>query len=197
MDEGVEIVKRLWTEPSVNFTGNYYRIKNARLAPKPVQKPHPPIWFGGISEHVLEAVAKHGSGWIHGTNVSRETIKSDYERLRQIALQHQRNIDEIEVVAPFMCHLAKSKEQAHKSIERYIEAGQLGDIKEGGLGKHFDEGTRLYSIWGTPKDCIDKIEQYAALTGVRHFILDIRPATIALETIELLSDEVLPHFQKQ
>jgi alkanesulfonate monooxygenase SsuD/methylene tetrahydromethanopterin reductase-like flavin-dependent oxidoreductase (luciferase family) len=96
-----------------------------------------------------------------------------------------------------MCHLAKNKEKARKSIEQYVEKGQLGDIKIGALGKHFDEGTRLYSIWGTPKDCIEKIEQYAALTGVRHFIFDLRPPAIALETLQLLSDEVLPHFQKK
>jgi probable F420-dependent oxidoreductase len=197
MDEAIEIMKRLWTEPVVNYAGKHYKLKDARLAPKPVQKPHPPIWFGGFSDRLLEAVARHGNGWIHGTNVSPEKIKSDYDRLRQIAQKHGRNVDEIEVVAPFMCHVARDKEQARKSIERYVERGQLGDIKAGGLGKHFDEGTRLYSIWGTPNDCIEKIERYAAATGVRHFVLDIRPATIALETVQLLSDEVVPHFQRK
>jgi alkanesulfonate monooxygenase SsuD/methylene tetrahydromethanopterin reductase-like flavin-dependent oxidoreductase (luciferase family) len=93
--------------------------------------------------------------------------------------------------------MVRDKEEARKSIQRYIERGQLGDIKAGGLGKHFDEGTRLYSIWGTPKDCIEKIERYAAATGVRHFILDLRPASIAVETVQLLSDEVVPHFQRK
>jgi len=191
MNEGIEIIKRLWTEPIVNYTGKYYRIGNARLSPKPIQKPHPPIWFGGFSDRLLEAVAKHGSGWIHGTNVAPEKMKTDRERLRQIAHKFRRNVDEIEVVAPFVSHVAKDREHARGSIERYIEQGQL----TGMLGRHFAEGTRLYAIWGTPKECVERVEQYVALTGVRHFILDLRPPMTALDSLQLLCDEVIPHFQ--
>jgi probable F420-dependent oxidoreductase len=197
MNEAIDILKRLWTQPSVNYAGKYYALKKARLAPKPVQKPHPPIYFGGLSEHVLEAVAKDGNGWVHGTNVPPENIKRDCDRLRQIMREHRRSIEEIDVVAPFICHVARDREHARQSIERYIESGQLRDVKAGGLGKHFADGTRSYAIWGTPEDCIHKLEQYVSSTGVTHFILDVRPATISLETIQLLSDEVVPHFQKR
>jgi len=136
---------------------------------------------------------KHGSEWIHGTNGSPEKIKSDCDRLRKIANKFGRNVDEIEVVAPFMSHVAKDREHARRSIERYIEQGQL----TGMLGRHFGEGTRLYAVWGTPKDCVERIERYVALTGVRHFILDLRPPITALDSLQLLCDEVIPNFQRK
>jgi len=193
MNEGVEVIKRLWTEPIVNYSGEYYKIKNARLSPRPVQKPHPPVWFGGFSDRLLEAVVKHGSGWIHGANVSPKKIKSDYDRLRLIANKFGRNVNEIEVVAPFVSHVSKDIEHARRSIERYLEQGEL----TGMLGRHFAEATRLNGIWGTPTECVEKIGRYVALTGVRHFILDLRPAITAFNSLQLLCDEVIPHFQRK
>ena len=136
---------------------------------------------------------KHGSGWITGFNVSPEKIKSDYDRLRKIADKFGRNVDEIEAAAPFVSHVAKDREQARRSIERYIEQDQF----TGTLGRHFAEETRLYAIWGAPKECVKRIEQYVALTGVKHLILDLRPANTALESLRLLCDEVIPHFQRK
>jgi F420-dependent oxidoreductase-like protein len=60
MDEALEIIKLLWTEPSPSFKGKHYSIENAFSAPKPVQKPHPPILIGGDGEkRTLRAVAKY------------------------------------------------------------------------------------------------------------------------------------------
>ncbi|MCK5046657.1 MAG: TIGR03560 family F420-dependent LLM class oxidoreductase, partial [Candidatus Heimdallarchaeota archaeon] len=60
MEEAIEIIKKLWTEPKVTYEGKYYQIKDAFSAPKPVQKPWPPIMIGGMGEKVLlKMVAKH------------------------------------------------------------------------------------------------------------------------------------------
>jgi len=58
MREAVEIVKLLWTsDGEVNYEGTYYHLNGAHLAPKPLSKPHPPIWFGGFSDMILDAIA--------------------------------------------------------------------------------------------------------------------------------------------
>lgn len=60
MEEAIEIIKLLWTKPKVTYEGKYYQIKDAFSAPKPVQKPWPPIMIGGMGEKVLlKMVAKH------------------------------------------------------------------------------------------------------------------------------------------
>jgi alkanesulfonate monooxygenase SsuD/methylene tetrahydromethanopterin reductase-like flavin-dependent oxidoreductase (luciferase family) len=53
VEEGVELIRRLWTEDEVSFEGTYYKAKNAVLEPKPVQKPHPTLLFGGHKNRML------------------------------------------------------------------------------------------------------------------------------------------------
>ncbi|MCJ7610305.1 LLM class flavin-dependent oxidoreductase [Candidatus Bathyarchaeota archaeon] len=60
MIEGLEIMLRLWTEEETTFKGQYYSIKEAPFWPKPIQKPHPPILFGGSGEDIVNATAKYG-----------------------------------------------------------------------------------------------------------------------------------------
>jgi alkanesulfonate monooxygenase SsuD/methylene tetrahydromethanopterin reductase-like flavin-dependent oxidoreductase (luciferase family) len=59
VNEGVVLIKKLWTEPAVNFEGKYYRVKGAVLLPKPIQKPHPPLLFGGKGIKMLKLAGKY------------------------------------------------------------------------------------------------------------------------------------------
>ena len=64
LDEACEIIKRLFTEPTVDFEGRYYQLKEARSEPKPVQRPYPPFVIGGSGEKLtLRVVAKHADVW--------------------------------------------------------------------------------------------------------------------------------------
>jgi alkanesulfonate monooxygenase SsuD/methylene tetrahydromethanopterin reductase-like flavin-dependent oxidoreductase (luciferase family) len=62
--EALELMVKLWSEDKVNFEGKYYRVKDAVLQPKPVQKPHPSLWFGGSGKKMLKLAAEMGNGWI-------------------------------------------------------------------------------------------------------------------------------------
>jgi len=64
--EGLEIIRRLWTEDTVTYDGKYYKTDNLILEPKPIQKPGPPIWLGGHHDKMLSLVAEQGDGWILG-----------------------------------------------------------------------------------------------------------------------------------
>jgi alkanesulfonate monooxygenase SsuD/methylene tetrahydromethanopterin reductase-like flavin-dependent oxidoreductase (luciferase family) len=64
--EGIRLILKLWTEDNVTFNGKYYSVKNAILEPKPLQKPHPPIWSGGSGEYMLKMTAKYFDGWVPG-----------------------------------------------------------------------------------------------------------------------------------
>jgi len=62
-DEYIAAMIELWTKENPEFDGKYVKFGNAGFEPKPVQKPHPPIWFGGDAQPVLTRVAKFGTGW--------------------------------------------------------------------------------------------------------------------------------------
>jgi probable F420-dependent oxidoreductase len=67
--ESLELVGRLWTEGSVTFTGRFWRAEGLTGQPRPLQQPHPPIWFGGGSRPAIERAVRNGDGWI-GAGIS-------------------------------------------------------------------------------------------------------------------------------
>jgi probable F420-dependent oxidoreductase len=62
-DEYLAAIVELWTSESPSFDGEYVSFDNVAFAPKPVQKPHPPIWIGGDAEAQLKRAARFASGW--------------------------------------------------------------------------------------------------------------------------------------
>lgn len=62
-DEYLKAFRELWTKPEPRFEGKYVRFANINFEPKPVQKPHPPLWIGGESEPALRRAARLGDGW--------------------------------------------------------------------------------------------------------------------------------------
>ena len=64
--EGIRLMTKLWeSEEPFDFGGRFYSSKGAVLKPKPVQRPHPPLWFGAIGEYMLKSVtAKYGDAWV-------------------------------------------------------------------------------------------------------------------------------------
>jgi F420-dependent oxidoreductase-like protein len=99
LDEAVTIAKRLWTEDSVDFEGQYYQLHGARLEPKPVQKPHPPILIGGSGEQLtLKIVAKQADIWNYSGG-DLDTFKHKVEVLKGHCESVGRDFDEIELSA--------------------------------------------------------------------------------------------------
>ena len=66
IEEQVTVLRQLWTQPLVNFSGRWHTIPDAGIKPRPVQRPIP-IWFGGYVERVLRRAARMGDGWLIGT----------------------------------------------------------------------------------------------------------------------------------
>jgi F420-dependent oxidoreductase-like protein len=97
LGEACEIAKRLWTQPVTDFDGRYYQLSQARLAPKPVQQPHPPIVIGGSGEQLtLRVAAQYADIWnITGPDV--ETFRHKVRVLHQHCAEVGRDPAEIEL----------------------------------------------------------------------------------------------------
>lgn len=63
LDEGLQVIKALWTSERATFAGKYYRLANGVSAPKPVQRPYPPVWIGAAGPLMLRIVARHADVW--------------------------------------------------------------------------------------------------------------------------------------
>jgi alkanesulfonate monooxygenase SsuD/methylene tetrahydromethanopterin reductase-like flavin-dependent oxidoreductase (luciferase family) len=82
--EYLKAMTMLWTEEEPEFKGEFCSFPKVRMYPKPVQKPHPPIVFGGESTPALKRVAEVGNGWF-GVNVSPEEAQTKIARIKQYA----------------------------------------------------------------------------------------------------------------
>ena len=78
--EYIEVMRALWSPGLAAYEGGTYQLAPCHFNPKPVQSPHPPIFFGGESEPALRRVASHGDGW-YGFNLSPETFTERLGRL--------------------------------------------------------------------------------------------------------------------
>ena len=81
-DEWIRIFKTLWTEERASFEGRFYRFPEVGCFPKPVQKPHPPIWVGGNSRPAIRRAARLGDGW-HAVRVPAGELRGLCDYLRE------------------------------------------------------------------------------------------------------------------
>jgi probable F420-dependent oxidoreductase len=93
-DEALRVFKALWTQDDPAFEGEFFRFRNLGFAPKPVQKPHPPIWVGGDSPGAFRRVVTLGDGW-HATSKTPEQLHEALGRLRAVAEKAGRDMKTI------------------------------------------------------------------------------------------------------
>jgi probable F420-dependent oxidoreductase len=83
-DEVLRVFKALWTEDNPSFQGEFFRFQDIGFAPKPLQKPHPPLWVGGDSPGAFRRVVALGDGW-HATTKTPAELRDALDRLRKAA----------------------------------------------------------------------------------------------------------------
>lgn len=96
-DEYVEVMRRLWADPVSEFSGSFYSLPACRQYPKPVQRPHPPLWFGGWSDAALDRAARLGDGW-YGFDLPAATIAERVRRLRELMAARGRAASAVKIV---------------------------------------------------------------------------------------------------
>ena len=87
LDEQVELLRRLWREPVVDYRGRFHRVDRAGILPRPARDI--PIWFGGFTEVALRRAARCGDGFLFGTSPSR--MRTLAQALRELLAREQRD----------------------------------------------------------------------------------------------------------
>ena len=121
VEEQVEVLRKLWTQPLVNFKGAYHVINSAGLNPMPVQRPIP-IWFGGSTEPALRRAARLGDGWMPAGRKPDETARdlvAQLEKYLQEAGRDRRNFG----IDPWISVAGVPKDEWRKSVEAWQSLG--------------------------------------------------------------------------
>jgi len=115
--ECVRALKTLWTDPEPEFHGRFFSFGPVKFEPKPVQKPHPPLVFGGESDAALRRAAALGDGW-YGVGHSPASAATQIQKLRGLLAEGSRSSVPFEFTVG---HAAASLDK--NEVEQYAEAG--------------------------------------------------------------------------
>lgn len=94
--EQAVVLKALWTDPHVEFSGTWHQIPDAGINPLPVQRPIP-LWFGGNGERLLRRVAEHGDGWVTLYHRPGERARDDFAKLHAYVEAAGRDPSDVEL----------------------------------------------------------------------------------------------------
>lgn len=94
--ECIAVMKTLWCDEVSSFKGEFYDLPECLQNPKPVQKPHPPLYFGGESEPALRRVAELGQGWF-GYNLTPDELVANLKRLDRLLAEAGRSRSDIKI----------------------------------------------------------------------------------------------------
>lgn len=114
--EGIQVLKKLWTQDVAQHQGAFYNFPEVRCYPKPAQNPHPPVLIGGNATKVLERVVKYGDGWLPHRYEPPE-LADQLDRLRRLMDDAGRDYDALDITFTY------GEEIDLDRIKQFEEAG--------------------------------------------------------------------------
>ena len=206
-EEGLRLLKTLWTQDNVTFAGRYYRAENVCIEPKPLTRPYPPIWIGGWGKLTLKRAATLGDNWLPGPTADLARLLDGKERF----LAHRAAAGCTEPVTEWPLTrdviIADTDAEARALAERHIMVSYRHEYAGGWRHPFIDRSvaTALDSlkrdrfIIGGPEQCREQIGRFVEQYGMTHLICRLffpgLPHPHIMRALELLAQEVLPAFR--
>ena len=98
-DEFIQVMKKIWTDDIVEFKGKYYDIPASKIDPKPIQKPHIPIYLGGFSPNTFSRIVKYDlNGWLGVVGGPLEYTENFIKAIKEQASQAKKNPDNFRII---------------------------------------------------------------------------------------------------
>ena len=190
MKEGIEVLKSLWINALTTYHGSFYHLEGAESWPKPLQKPHPPIWIGATGPRMLRIVAELGDGWIT-TNQSPEQYGHSWKTIQGHAGELGRDAASIEPVCYTYSTIATDADKARRTAEELILPERRRALSNPNLRI---KDIEKFGIIGGPDEWIKRIEEYVR-AGARHVIVKIVP--LNLDSLRLYGKKVIPYVTQR
>lgn len=176
-DEYLQAFKELWTKDAPRFEGEHVRFADISFEPKPVQKPHPPIWIGGESPIAMRRTARFADGWYPASNNPQHRLDTP-ERLAK-------GVEELRRAAE-----AAGRDPAGIDLA-YLVLWPVSWTAEKGA----DGGRKIFT--GASAEIAADVAAFADV-GVRHLSLTFQSATLqeSLDRMQRFAEEVMPKVAK-
>jgi probable F420-dependent oxidoreductase len=204
-EEQLAIIRGLWTQESLSFKGAHYTVEG-RLEPKPVQKPHPPIWIGGWGDITLRRAATLADNWIPGPTADlARLLRGKQQFLDDRAAAGRGALPEWPLTRDVI--IADTDSEARELAERHIMVSYRREYAGGWKHPFIDAAiaTDLETVKkdrfliGGPDQVIRDLKPFVEQYGMTHLICRVffpgMPHRHIMRELELLAKEVMPAFR--
>ena len=129
-DEFIQALKKIWTEDIVEFKGNYYNIPASKIGPKPIQKPHIPIFMGGFSPNTFKRIINYSTnGWLGLIVGPLEYLENTIKSMNEMASKANKDPNEFKTILLTYPNIVESKnEQLIDESQRFPLTGTIDQI---------------------------------------------------------------------
>jgi len=178
--EGLRLMKALWTEPRATFKGENWQFENVAMEPKPIQKPHPPLWFGARTPIGLKRAVRHSDGWMGAGSSSSADFVQHVSLLRQYCDELKRDPATLPISKRVYLAIDNDKARAEKRLREWFAMRY----------KNAEMAVQV-SLWGSRAEVTDKLGELVK-AGAQHLMLN--PVFDEMEYLEDLAQNVMPHL---
>nr|NIV57260.1 LLM class flavin-dependent oxidoreductase [Actinomycetota bacterium] len=191
--EGVEIMRRMWTEDVVDYEGTYYTLKGALCQPKPVQEPHIPLWIAGGGEQLTLNVAARYADYTNFAG-SFENFSHKSEVLAKHCRDVGRDFDEITRTSNFNIILGETEAHVEEKKAWFVE--HYRKFLEGDAATNAWENN--FQAWGgiagTPEQVTERLSKLKD-AGLAYGIIFFQEVAYDRSGLELFAQKVIPELQ--
>ena len=197
--DGLELTLALWgADEPLTHQGKFHQVTGAVNMPLPVQKPHPPVWFGEAHPSILAACARYGQGW-NTVPVGYDEVKRRLELLAEACAAEGRSVEELERSLETQILIAPDTAGLRAALQKMIDlepGAKLPDGLDRFLAGDTDELPQsVLKAWiiGTPDMVAAQVQSYID-QGITHFLFWFMDAPDKAG-LELFAQEVAPRFR--
>jgi probable F420-dependent oxidoreductase len=174
--EEVALIKALWTQERTTFHGRFYNIDDEMMQPKPVQKPHLPLWMGVGHPNAVRRTAELADGWMGSGGSSIKQFAESVPILKQALEKRGRDPENFPISKRIFMAVDDDPAVARRELSRWFT-----DVY------HNPPGTDASGIHGTPEQVRERLEEVVAM-GANHLMLN--PVSNYIEQVEALAEVV-------
>ena len=221
-DEAVEIMKLAWTQDDFSYDGRFTKVENLTIMPKPIQKPHPPLWTAAVSPETIGHYAAKGIPFITDPIATLSRVRRSCEEWLRVAKENGHDVTAPPLGALRGLIIAETEKEARQMAEHARAIAQppgsntpeSAPIEKTGqfaagyyywkdryLGANLELDTDFFwnRTWiaGDPdrvRGIIKDLEEW----GIRHILFNLGDATATEEnrrTLKLFAESVMPYFR--
>ena len=218
-DEALEVIRRAWTEDVVSFEGEFYRVPGLRVAPKPLQKPHPPLWTAAVSPDTYTLAARRGLRILVSPAFTPwDILRKNFDAYHAAWREAHGTDAGAEICMNKIIHVADSSKQAREDLREptrwffRAQADLIADaegvppdqyrfyrrVRENLLSLSEDTALDQAAICGDPEEVADKLREHHEALGITYFMASFNrggiPHDRIVRSMRLFGEKVMPRF---